>query len=602
MARIGSNWKSVAAMLLLSAMAAMAAADAVVTVKGVRVEGDITYEDHDKIVVRTRDYGELHFRKVELSTVVRSSSSAPFTDNRTATPIPPAATGGGAAPPPPPPTGGGFGAPPATGGFGAPPATGAPGDDPFAPPPSGGFGGPPAGTPAVQAAQTERKPVGGALSLVRFARDRGDIVTALAPGGSGRGMENIAGMLSAPETAAPATTTPGIAGNTPSANTPPRDVVERVEKEGGGAVPGLDSITGSRITTAPEIRPGYDAAIFDINPPTVPVRILNPNSSQYEEETQSRLIKENTTIETTVSRAQMQIRQKQDTVRIPEQSRIRIERMSQDAEQVELRVLAGSLWTDVAPRANPSDFKVTTPDLTAGVRGTRFRVEVVPGKGSVVSVDDGEVEVTSLKAPVSAVVTKYQAVMVNVSGQITDILNTDPLESQRSWDQWAQESAASLGGNLAMASAMTPLFQAIATDNAKWEMAMHEAARYRAQDAFQDQMQKVADAFMAFAADTGYVPEDDESWNLMKRNVKNIPGWNGPYLDGPVPPVDPFGQVLVYRRRVPANGNIYATIYSVWEDRQDNGGVPPRDIAVLAPFFQLDVVRQDPRYAPNTTP
>lgn len=304
------------------------------------------------------------------------------------------------------------------------------------------------------------------------------------------------------------------------------------------------------------------------------------------------MIRIGTRIKTIDSRAQLALRGKQDTLRIPDKSEIRLAQISSDSEQVQIDVITGSLWTEVASRSTLGDFKVSTPDLTAGVKGTRFRVEVLPNQGTLVSVDEGLVEVISKNAPVSKLVHAFEAVIVSVNGQLSETIKLDPAKSQEEWAQWADESAALVGGDLMVGGdAIRPMFDQIAADNARWTETMEEANRTIAENKYLEQMDSIASAFMAYARDTGVVPEDDQAWNVLKENRGDLPGWNGPYIEGAIPPADPWNNVLTYRKRVSQSGNVNAIIYTRWRDGVDSGGSGEGDRFVLVPYYTLDAFK-----------
>jgi len=332
--------------------------------------------------------------------------------------------------------------------------------------------------------------------------------------------------------------------------------------------------------------------VFDIVPATKPVQIYVADATDPVEETNEAMIRVGTRIKTIESRAQLALRGKQDTLRIPDKSEIRLAQLSTDSEQVQVDVITGSLWTEVASRSTLGDFKVSTPDLTAGVKGTRFRVDVLPNQGTLVSVDEGLVEVISKNAPVSKLVGQFEAVIVSVNGQLSETIKLDPAKSQEEWARWADESAMLVtGGMMVGGDAIRPLFDQIAADNARWTETMEEANRTIAENKYLAQMDEIANAFMAYARDTGTVPEDDQAWNVLKENRLNLAGWNGPYIEGPIPPADPWNNVLTYRKRIPQSGNVNAIIYTRWRDGVDSGGSGEGDRFVLVPYYTLDAFK-----------
>lgn len=358
-------------------------------------------------------------------------------------------------------------------------------------------------------------------------------------------------------------------------------------------LPSLGDIAAPR--EPPKIRTGYDGAVFDIVPATKPIQIFVADATDPVEESNEAMVRVGTRIKTLESRAQLALRGKQDTLRIPDKSEIRLAQLSPDSEQVQIDVITGSLWTEVASRSTLGDFKVVTPDLTAGVKGTRFRVDVLPNQGTLVSVDEGLVEVISKNAPVSKLVGQFEAVIVSVNGQLSETIKLDPAKSQEEWAQWADESAALVTGGMTVGGdAIRPLFDQIAADNARWTAEMEEANRTIAENKYLGQMDSIASAFMAYARDTGVVPEDDQAWNVLKENRGNVAGWSGPYIEGPIPPADPWNNVLVYRKRISQSGNINAIIYTRWRDGVDSGGAGEGDRFVLVPYYTLDAFKVNP--------
>lgn len=656
-----------------------AAADTVLTVRDKRIEGLIVYEDESRVTLRTENYGELTFRKLDLKSITRSAQSAPIvraatpTINAPARPTPTAARASAA----PAPTGVAPANPfeasaPTTGGGnrfvsdrfpGSSPAAGTnpaeaggvqfrPGEDPFArrprstpapaatptaplvadpfaapaSSPAGGenpFGGRPAsvgpsgGDPFASAPPpVAENPFDGPPTSV--GPSGGDPFAAPpSPGGSASG--SVPGMVDpfAPPAeskpvAAPAAAIPSgnpfeAAAVSPGAPvpTPPKGVPTMAPPAStsippaAGAVPTLDQMA-SRVTSPPEIKSGYDGAVFDINPPTKPVQIIPAEGADPVEESAQALVRVGARVKTMDSRAQLTLRGKADSLRIPTKSEIRLAKLSPNGEQVQIDVISGSLWTDVSPRVAVGDFKVVTPDLTAGVKGTRFRIDVLPNRGTMLSVDEGAVEVFSKNAPVSTTVRQFEAVIVAVNGQLSEAIKLDPAKSREGWEQWAAESAAQVTAGLPFGGDYArPLFDQIAADNARWSETMDEANRTIAENKYLDQMEQISSAFMRLAQDTGYVPEDSEAWNLLKENRLELAGWAGPYVEGAIPPADPWNNCLIYRKRVSQSGNVNAILYSRWRDQVDSNGQQPGDRFVIVPFYTIDRIKSDPRYAPR---
>ncbi|MBX3729748.1 MAG: type II secretion system protein GspG [Candidatus Sumerlaeia bacterium] len=102
------RWNKILGTSLLAALTitSVAVADSLVTLSGKRVEGDIVAETADTVTIRTKDYGDLRFRRLDIKEIRRSSgpgSGSPFGTTTGGNPF--GSTGGNP-----------FGAPPSTNG------------------------------------------------------------------------------------------------------------------------------------------------------------------------------------------------------------------------------------------------------------------------------------------------------------------------------------------------------------------------------------------------------------------------------------------------------------------------------------------------------
>lgn len=349
----------------------------------------------------------------------------------------------------------------------------------------------------------------------------------------------------------------------------------------------------------PVVQTGFDAVVFGMTR-EAPVQIRRPDAEwgAASEDTQLATGSEVRTEEAATSR--MLLRGKRDEIRLPEKSHIEIERLSDDSEEVVIALKSGSVWTEVQPRSEPDSFRVRTPELTAGVRGTVFRVDRAEG-ASKVSVFEGVVHVTANATGASVTLNANQAAVVNVHGQIMDLLAV-PVDEQRiadEWDQWAQQASGGSGSLAASFGPVAGLTQQIATDNARWEAEMQEYARNVAELRYQEKLDEYAAAFLRFAVDTGHIPSDEEGWSMLRFDP-GLAGWNGPYVDGPIPPLDPFRQPLKYVKVTNPAGRVFGRVYSMWEDRRDQQGVNSSlDRVSLVLYFQQERFRNDPNVNPQ---
>ena len=289
------------------------------------------------------------------------------------------------------------------------------------------------------------------------------------------------------------------------------------------------------------------------------------------------------------------LRESNDELRIPNDTHVSIEEMTANSEQVTLVLHRGSIWSSVSPRSKPDSFRVRTPELTAGVRGTRFQVDRIQG-ATQVSVYEGVVQVTANATNAFVTLKAGQAAAVNASGQIMDLIAIPPdqVAIRQDWDNWAANTSMGGGGMLAGGAPIGGLSQQIAQDNAAWEATMAEGNRLVAENKYMDTLQDFADAFERLAADTGYIPESGEGWSMLKFDP-GIAGWNGPYVEGPVPPLDPWKRPLLYKKLKSRSGNTIGRVYSVWQDGRDQGGEnSSQDRFALVMYFEIPRFKNDP--------
>jgi hypothetical protein len=160
-----------------------------------------------------------------------------------------------------------------------------------------------------------------------------------------------------------------------------------------------------------------------------------------------------------------------------------------------------------------------------------------------------------------------------------------PIDVSAAWANWDGTPLTDL---LPLAS----LNAVIAESNARWESEMQSYSRTLAELQYQERLNTYSEAFMRLAADTGVIPESADGWSWLRFNP-GIDGWAGPYLDEPVPPLDPWKRPLVYRRLVSSSGNDFGRVYSLWQDGIDQGGEnTSADKVSLIMYFNLEQFRR----------
>lgn len=350
---------------------------------------------------------------------------------------------------------------------------------------------------------------------------------------------------------------------------------------------------------APEVAEGHHGVVYEMSD-QAPVQHLPDKEGDWltrAETTQLTIGHQVRTLDQ--STAKMVLRGMRDELRLPPRSHIEIEQLDETSEEVSLFLHGGSLWSQVSPRGEPDAFRVRTPELTAGVRGTLFRVDNANGS-SQVTVVNGSVHVTANRTGVSVTLRENQAAVVNADGQILELLASpvDPDAIQRDWDDWSADMVGASGSVVGM-SPIGNLSQQIAMDNAAWEATMREHMRNVAELRYAEKIDEYAAAFRRFANDTGIIPENqEEAWSLIKFG-EDLDGWNGPYIEGAVPPLDPWRNPLMYRKVTNPAGRVFARVYSFGPDGRDDGGVnSSRDIISHILYFDLERFRDDPAVNP----
>ncbi|MBI5154470.1 FecR domain-containing protein [Candidatus Poribacteria bacterium] len=524
--------------MLLAALPSALLADAVVTLAGKRVEGEIVYENESEIRLKTKEYGELRFRKRELKTVVRGRGTV---DPAAAQPAPgqPNPFGDGAAPAAPNPFGG--------------PSTDA---NPFAaavpaqaaPNPFGEAAAP--GAPAATPPSTSPNPFG-------VAADN-PFAPAGVPADSGSGIQNVSAEI-------------------------PR--FRRIEE------PAL-----------PEVPFGWDGVLFGIpEGGSVQVKQQSSDDSFTAAEADTNL-RAGGEVLTSEHKARVVLRGGKDIVRLPERTHIQLVELQDNSVTIELK--RGAIWSEVAPRTGGGHFVVRTPNVTAGVTGTVFRMSDGLDQGVSVAVLDGSVLVESLNAQIKTPVPSNFMVTVLPDGTHSPLmpLSERIRQEYEGWGNWAAESIASLGGagmGLGGAAAAA-IIEDTAAQNAQWSSEMATGNYYVSINKLGAYLKSVGDGFRGFAEDTSHVPTTEEGFTVLRNNSGNWEGWKGPYWDGSLPPLDSWGRPLRYRMKVSeTSGNIFGVVYSLGEDNVDNQGSASGDITDMVLYYQLDSISNNPDYAPE---
>jgi ferric-dicitrate binding protein FerR (iron transport regulator) len=105
-------------------------------------------------------------------------------------------------------------------------------------------------------------------------------------------------------------------------------------------------------------------------------------------------------------------------------------------EQEERGVLVtlGNIWARIQSTLGMSKFKIKTPSVVAGVRGTIVRAEVTEEDESI-AVDEGEVEVTTPEGDTPVILKRNQVLRGRRGGRRFDPQSFDP-QAREKWEFW----------------------------------------------------------------------------------------------------------------------------------------------------------------------
>lgn len=590
----------IAGLFILSA-GHRAQADAIVTMQGRRIEGRIIVEDADSLQIESPRYGQLRFFKRNLKSVERgepvaATPQAPATEAAASTPADDSPFGGfgaaPAAPAPPPPSD----ANPFASGAPIAPAAPAPvANDPFGAPPAPPPPPPPMGAPGRAAFAGYGVPVGSAPAPANNS-----------PFGAPVGAPTADSFATAPASAAPAdpfgapaeeVTAAPVAPIADTAAAPPSASMNVDDIAGYGSSTAVvatknESAAGEAASPTetpagpPVVKMGFDGVIHGISEKT-PVEARSSESEKWTPTQQDIQFRAGQELRTGTTKSVRAIfRGKKDDLRIADQSTLVVEKLSADLDQVTLNVSRGCVWGEIDPRKAADAYIVRTPELTATIHGTRFAIDRIQGATRVTALA-GSINVRADLTSVNATVNQGQSAVVNSLGQILEIAPADDATLGR-WDAWD-------GSSEPQTSALTKV---IAQDNEKRDADMRDFEKNMKGADYQAKLTQYAHAFEKFASDTHQIPKDQNGWSALRYDT-GLQGWQGPYIEGPIPPVDPWRRALIYKEVKSPTGRVLGRVYSLWQDGRDQGGENPSvDKVAMVMYYNLDAFKDDPNVNP----
>jgi hypothetical protein len=274
-----------------------------------------------------------------------------------------------------------------------------------------------------------------------------------------------------------------------------------------------------------------------------------------------------------------------DEIRLAHESQVRLGAHDSSGNTTTIVLQRGAIWVNLArPTGANRTLIVSTTELTATASSPALFIVDRTLAASRVTVASGTVLIRADATGVQAKLAAGQSAVVNVPGQMIGALPA-PIDVSAAWANWDGTPLTDL---LPLAS----LNAVIAESNARWESEMQSYSRTLAELQYQERLNTYSEAFMRLAADTGVIPESADGWSWLRFNP-GIDGWAGPYLDEPVPPLDPWKRPLVYRRLVSSSGNDFGRVYSLWQDGIDQGGEnTSADKVSLIMYFNLEQFRR----------
>lgn len=93
------------------------------------------------------------------------------------------------------------------------------------------------------------------------------------------------------------------------------------------------------------------------------------------------------------------------------------------------------------------------------------------------------------------------------------------------------------------------------------------------------QAQALARAMAAYRLDVGHFPSPEEGLQALLQRPSSAGQWNGPYLEKPSLPIDPWGHAYGYR--VPGPNGTDFEVFSLGKDGQAGGEGEAADVSSL---------------------
>lgn len=328
----------------------------------------------------------------------------------------------------------------------------------------------------------------------------------------------------------------------------------------------------------PSIQPGYDAVLFGV---VDDVKIRRSAAGEWIKAQDDMQLKVGDEILNGDGRVKISIRGRGE-VRLPPNSHLILKSVSPDGNNITLELKGGAVWNKITPGGGLVNYQVTTPDLTAGVRGTLFKIAISEQDGSRVAVFEGKVETISNLTQEKVEIPTLTEVVVTRQGQISPPRPADPRE-RAEWDYWDQfaQKVESLG-------LVSPASGAIVAPLAQTYRLEMEAREHNIIEAETKKLERLASIFEEYYKDTGTIPTEEQGFKVLSENP-GVGGWKGPYYRGEIPPRDRWDSPIRYVvGKSEVSGNVYGKLISCGPDRIFSKGNPATDdLVVMIRYYAI---------------
>ena len=274
-------------------------------------------------------------------------------------------------------------------------------------------------------------------------------------------------------------------------------------------------------------------------------------------------------------------------IRLPINSHIQVVYADATNTNIKIKLLGGKIWTKIEKTAAQNiNFQVQTPGVVAGVRGTIFKVELLPQNEERIAVLEGLVSVLVEKTGEKIDIQANQAWSINLNTYLSALTPTTEVDRREweEWDKWVEDMMGvavffPVGGNIIM-----DMSKQTAMEQKYYAQMMDEANKKIRWNQVGDALDVLKEGVIRFAKDVGRFPTEEEGLKALLENpgVKN---WKGPYIppQTPFPIKDRWGTDIYYEKHTSPTGNEYYTITSAGPNKIYRKGKwqPDEDIWVI---------------------